>query len=434
MAHSRLKTSLEMKTFVSLLPKRQIIGLTVALSLGFLISPLASSAQATQSRDVEGIAAIVNDQVISLFDVDQRVDLFFATSGIAKSPEMTERMRSQVLRSLVDEKLQLQEAKRVDISIPNKDVENRMKTLATEGKMTLDGIKEFLSEKNIETGSLEQQLRAELAWNQFVRRSFGGRVKVGDQEIEEQYNKAVRAVNQTRFLVSEILLNLDNFSNEQQVAQLSGEIVKQLQSGVDFGAVARQFSIAPTAARGGQLGWVTADQLDKRLAGVVRKMKPGQVSSPIPTNAGLYIIALADKRAGGNDPSKNQFDVLSLTFEKDTKAGKIDKFAADFKTCRRAQKSAKKANAVAKRTGLRELRQLPRQMANAVGELEAGSLTNPISTAQGIELYAVCDRKDDLGIEISRDQISDNIFSQRVAMMARRHLRDLRRDAVVEYR
>lgn len=423
-----------MKSFVSLLPKQQFIGLTLALSLSLLLGPFATSAQAAQQRDVEGIAAIVNDQVISLFDVDQRVDLFFATSGIEKSPEMTERMRAQVLRSLVDEKLQLQEAERVEISIAAKEVEDRMKVLATEGKMTLEGIKKFLSEKNIETTSLEQQLRAELAWSQFVRRSFGGRVKVGDQEIEEQYNKAVRAVNQTRYLVSEILLNLDNFSNEAQVAQLSGEIVKQLQSGVAFGAVARQFSIAPTAARGGQLGWVTADQLDRRLASVVQNMQAGQVSSPIPTNAGLYIIALADKRAGGNDPSKNQFDVLSLTFPKETKASKIDRFIADFKTCRRAQQSAKKSKILAKRTGLRELGQLTRQMAGAVGNLEAGQLANPLSTAQGIELYAVCDRKDDLGIEISRDQISDNIFSQRVAMMARRHLRDLRRDAVVEYR
>ena len=92
------------------------------------------------------------------------------------------------------------------------------------------------------------------------------------------------------------------------------------------------------------------------------------------------------------------------------------------------------ARALAKRTGLRELRQLPRQIANAVGNLEAGRLSVPITTPDGIELYAVCDRKDDLGIEISRSQISENIFSQRVSMMARRHLRDLRRDAVVEYR
>lgn len=388
----------------------------------------------TQARDLEGIAAIVNDEVISLFDVDQRVDLFFATSGIQKSPQMTERMREQVLRSLVDEKLQLQEAKRVEIEIEDRQIDQRMKALAGESQMSLDGIEKFLRDNNVEKSALESQIHAELAWQQFVRRSFSGRVKVGDREIEEQYSKAVRAVNQTRYLVSEILLNLDAFANEQQVAQLSNEIVKQLQSGVDFSAVARQFSIAPTASRGGQLGWITADQIDPRLGQVIRQMQPGQISRPIPTNAGLYILALADKRAGGNDPRKNKFDILTLTFAKGTKAGDIDKFAADFKTCRRAQAEVKKLRGEAKRTGLREWQRLPEGMALAIRELEAGELTSPISTADGTAVYAVCDRKDNLGVDISRDAIADNIFSQRVAMMARRHLRDLRRDAVVEYR
>lgn len=395
----------------------------------FMVAP-----STIEARDVEGIAAIVNDQVISLYDVDQRVDLFFATSGIKKTPQMNERMREQVLRSLVDEKLQLQEAKRVEIKIEGDEITRRMESLAGESSMTLDGIKSFLDENKIEAEALEGQLHAELAWRQFVRRSFGGRVKVGDQEIDEQYNKAVRAVNQTRYLVSEILLNLDSFANEQQVAQVSNEIVKQLQSGVDFAAVARQFSIAPTASRGGQLGWITTEQLDARLGTVLRQMQPGQISRPIPTNAGITILALADKRAGGSDPTKNKFDILTVGFSKDTKVSRIDKFIADFRTCRSAQASAKKLNATAKRTGLREWRALPDPMAVAVRDLEAGKLSSPLTTSDGTSLFIVCDRKDNIGVDISREAIADNIYSQRVAMMARRHLRDLRRDAVVEYR
>lgn len=392
------------------------------------------SLPSASARDVEGIAAIVNDQVISLYDVDQRVDLFFATSGIEKSPEMRERMRGQVLRSLVDEKLQLQEAERVEIEIEDKEIVDGMTRLAGENQMDLDGIQKFLKDNAIQDETLKTQLHAELAWNQFVRRNFGARIKIGDQEIEEQYTKAVRAVNQTRFLVSEILLNLDAFANEEQVAALSQEIVKQLQSGVDFPAVARQFSIAPTASRGGQLGWITGDQLDPRLSNVLQRMQPGQISPPIPTAAGVYILGLIDKRAGGNDPGKNKFDVLTVEFPKKTANSRVDKFIADFKTCRRAQKAAKNLDAKAARTGLRELSSLQPAMRNAVANLEPGQLSAPISTADGPQVFVVCDRKDDLGIDISRDQIENNIYSQRISMMARRHLRDLRRDAVVEYR
>ena len=392
------------------------------------------SAAPGSARDIEGIAAVVNDQVISLYDVDQRVDLFFATSGIEKSPEMTERMRDQVLRSLVDEKLQMQEATRVEIQIEETEIEERMELLAKQDNRTLDGIKEFLETKSIEENTLKAQIRAELAWNQFVRRNFGGRIKVGDPEIEEQYEKAVKAVNQTRYLVSEILLNLDNFSTEEQVRQLSGEIVKQLQSGTSFPAVARQFSIAPTAGQGGQLGWISADQLNPRLSQVIRQMQVGQISPPIPTTGGVYILALVDKRAGGNDPSKNQFDVLTVSFPASVKSQRIDEFADDFKTCRRAQNKAKKLNASVKRSGLRQLRTLPGAIALAVANLEAGEVAPPSQQNDVTNVYIVCDRKDDLGIEISRDQIADNIFSQRISVMARRHLRDLRRDAVVEYR
>jgi peptidyl-prolyl cis-trans isomerase SurA len=386
------------------------------------------------ARDIEGIAAVVNDQVISLYDVDQRVDLFFATSGIQKSPEMTERMREQVLRSLVDEKLQMQEATRVEIQIEETEIEERMELLAKQDNRTLDGIKEFLETKSIEENTLKAQIRAELAWNQFVRRNFGGRIKVGDPEIEEQYEKAVKAVNQTRYLVSEILLNLDNFSTEEQVRQLSDEIVKQLQSGTSFPAVARQFSIAPTAAQGGQLGWISADQLNPRLSQVIRQMQVGQISPPIPTTGGVYILALADRRAGGNDPSKNKFDVLTVNFPAAVKDTRINEFADDFKTCRRAQEKAKKLKASVKRSGLKELRTLPGSVALAVANLEAGEVAPPSQQNDATNVYIVCDRKDDLGIEISRDEIADNIFSQRISVMARRHLRDLRRDAVVEYR
>ena len=402
--------------------------LSMALALFLAAAP-------SSARDIEGIAAVVNDQVISLYDVDQRVDLFFATSGIEKSPEMTERMRNQVLRSLVDEKLQMQEATRVEIQIEETEIEERMELLAKQDNRTLDGIKEFLESKSIEENTLKAQIRAELAWNQFVRRSFGGRIKVGDLEIEEQYEKAVKAVNQTRYLVSEILLNLDNFSTEEQVRQLSGEIVRQLQSGTSFPAVARQFSIAPTAGQGGQLGWISADQLNPRLSQVVRQMQVGQISPPIPTTGGVYILALADKRAGGNDPSKNQFDVLTVTFPASVKSvSALMNLYPNFKTCRRAQNKAKKLKASVKRSGLKQLRTLPGAVALAVANLEAGEVAPPSQQNNITNVYIVCDRKDDLGIEISRDQIADNIFSQRISVMARRHLRDLRRDAVVEYR
>ena len=399
------------------------------------MAPSLALAAIGQDRNVEGIAAIVNDQVISLFDVDQRVDLFFATSGIQRSPEMRDRIRAQVLRSLVDEKLQMQEAERVEIAIDPKEVDQNIERMAGSNQMTMEGIKAFLSENGIEDDTLKGQIEAELAWSQFVRRSFGGRLKIGDQEIDEQYEKAMRSLNEPRFKVSEILLNIEAFANEQEINTLSQEIVRQLQAGVDFAAVARQFSIAPSAVRGGELGWVSTTQVNRQLGDVLKQMQPGQISPPVKTSAGIYILALAERRDGNaKNPLKNQFDVLTVGFQPETDIDTVTGFVDSFKTCRRAQTSAKDLGASVKRSGLQPLGDLPGNLHRALANLEAGQLTAPQSTADGAVVYIVCDRKDDQGTQVSREAISDSIYSQRIGMMARRHLRDLRREAVVEYR
>jgi peptidyl-prolyl cis-trans isomerase SurA len=412
----------------------QVIKKLLIASVLFALTPALAATPDTQ-RDVEGIAAIVNDKVISLFDVDQRVDLFFATSGIERSPQMRERIRSQVLRLLVDEELQMQEAERVEIKVEEEEIDNNIRRLAGESQMTIEGIREFLNGKGIEDDTLKRQIETELAWSQFVRRSFGGRLKIGEQEIEEQYKKAMRSLSEPRFKVSEILMNIESFANEDEINALSNEIATQLKNGVDFGAVARQFSISPSSARGGDIGWVTADQMDEQLARVVVQLEPGQISLPIRTTAGVYIIALAQRREGNaGDPMKNQFDILSVNFDTSVSADTVVNYLADFKTCRRAQDAAKEMNAEIRRSGLRELREFPPALHNMLQNLEAGQSTQPQSTPEGSVAFIVCDRKDDQGTQVSRDTIADNIYSQRIAMMARRHLRDLRREAVVEYR
>lgn len=407
----------------------RLLALTSFVCLATFVAP-------PQAREVEGIAAIVNDEVISLYDVDQRVELYFVSSGIVRSRETVERLREQALRELVDEKLQLQEARRVEISIEKEEIEREIERLSEGFRTSQDSITEFLEEQGIKERTLESQIEADLAWNQFIRRSFGGRIRVGEDEVEEQYRKIVRAIEQPRFLVREILLNADTLTDQQRVARISQEIVSQLRNGVDFAAVARQFSVSPTAARGGQLGWVTLEQLDPAVAAVLTQMQPGQVSTPIAASGGFYIMLLQNReesRTGG--AQNNKFDILTLSFNADTDADDIDAFVANFRTCKAAQKSAEDMSAKATRSGLKALAALPQPIATAVADLEAGQLTPPQKAADAsTNIYVVCDRKDDLAVQVSREDIGDNIFAQRLSMNARRHLRDLRRDAVVEYR
>ncbi len=409
--------------------------LLTIIAICFAFIPLTSKGQEVL-RPIEGIAAIVNDEVISLYDVDQRVRLLFATSGLPRTPEMLSRVREQVVRTLVDEKLQMQEARRVEIEIENEEIEQSLDELATQNNMGKDDIKKTLSDSDIDVDTLYQQIEAELAWSQFVRRMFGGRLSIGEQEIDEQYERIIQALDQPRYLIQEILLGTDSNTNTERVQALSQEIVGQLQKGADFAAIAQQFSIAPSAARGGQVGWVTEGQLAPEITNILQHMSKGRISPPIYTPAGIYIIALHDKAAGQTGtPLANKYDLLAVIFPPDTSFSDVESFANDFTTCKAAETDAiAKGARSASRTGAMALRDFIPSLQNILLRLEAGQFTPPIKEENRVALYIVCDRKDDVGLQVSRQTIENNLYAQRLSMMSRRHLRDLQRDAVVEYR
>lgn len=389
-------------------------------------------------RDVEGIAAIVNDEVVSIYDVEQRVNLFFASSGIPKTEENIKTLRNQVLRTLVDEKMQVQIALENDIEISQAEIDNQILRMAQQSGGDVDDIHAFLKENNIRPATLENQIRAEIAWQNFIQRKFSGRINISEAEIEETMERAINAINRTRYNLSEILLVGDMASDGARLSGLARQLIEELKKGVDFAAVARQFSNASSAATGGRVGWTTEDQLDPKLASVVTSLGRGEISAPIVTNAGIYIVKVDGiQQSGGIDPDRHIFDllILSLTNDRPSLAADLRRIKAEFKTCKRLEQADQAYHGgTLKRTGPLPVGGYRPAVKNILLKLEAGEISAPIRNKDTTDLLIVCDRKDDQGVEVSRDQIENNIYRQRMSMISRRQLRELRRDAVVEYR
>ena len=391
-----------------------------------------------ETREVEGIAAIVNDEVISKFDVDQRVNLFLVTSGIERTPQNIDGLRRQVLRTLIQEKLQLQEARDSEIEISRAEINAAMQDMASGTNRSLDEVEKFLIENNVHIRTMEDQIEAELAWNRFVRGRFGGQVSIGELEIDETLERAEAAMNQDRVNISEILLLANNQLDGQKLMSEAEQIVQQLRAGINFGAVARQFSAASSSASGGNLGWIPVNQLDENIVPIIEKMAAGDISDPIETSAGIYIVQLNSKQqSGGIDPMRNLFDLLIITYDVATEGhlAKLESLRDSFTTCKNTETKAKEMDARnVTRTGQVELRRFPKNLQSEISTTEAGQIIGPKKNEKIAEMVVVCDRKDDQGATISRDAIENNLYSQRLAIMARRHLRELRRDSIVEYR
>ena len=223
---------------------------------------LASSALAQEAK----VAAIVNDDVVSAEDLANRVTLLVRSSRMQDTGENRKRITPQVLRALIDERLQMQEAKRLNVSVSKQEIADAFTRIEVQNNMPKGGLDEYLAKAGVSRASLVDQLTANIAWAKLVRNRLSQDVNISDEQVTEALNHMKETADIPQSRVSEIFLVIDNPRQEAEMKQLADRLIDQIRSGVKFDALARQFSQSPTAAVGGDLGWVTPSQLLPQLA------------------------------------------------------------------------------------------------------------------------------------------------------------------------
>jgi peptidyl-prolyl cis-trans isomerase SurA len=240
--------------------------------------------------------AIVNGDIITGTDVNQRLALILAANGGKVAPEEVERLRAQVLRNLIDETLQIQEAKNADIKIDEGEVEGTYARVAQENfKQEPAALDAYLARIGSSPNSLKRQIRGEMAWNRVLRRNVQPFVNVSQQEVKELLERMKASKGTEEYRLGEIYLSATPDSRSI-VAENAQRIMTQLKEGGSFAAYARQYSEASTKAVGGDLGWIRLAQLPTELAASAREMQTGQLVGPIEMRGGFSILYLIDKR------------------------------------------------------------------------------------------------------------------------------------------
>ena len=253
----------------------------------FLAKPLGAPRKAT---------ALVNGEIITATDVEQRVALVVSASGGKVSAEERERLHAQVLRNLIDETLEIQEAKQADITIDDGEVNDAFARVATGNfKQDVPALEAYLARIGSSGASLKRQIRGEMAWQRVLRRNVQPFVNVSEIEVRELVERLKAAKGTEEFRLGEIYLSATPEARAA-VGENARKIVEQLRGGGSFVAYARQYSEASTAAVGGDLGWIRLAQLPAELATAARELSPGQLVGPIETRGGFSILYLIDKR------------------------------------------------------------------------------------------------------------------------------------------
>ena len=388
-----------------------------------------------KSQDIQAIAVIVNDEVISRYDVNQRVKLILVTSGIPSTEENIKRIEEQAIKALIDEKIQIQEAIKLEVPDSPDEINLMLDNIARSNQTTAEGILESITSQGVNSETLLSQIKSELLWNKIVRGRFGSYINISDEEVNIIYERTIQNINNSQYDISEIFIGFEDESEEKEAKELTDRLTEQLKNEIAFEPVAQQFSQAPSSGQGGFIGWVSEGQLDPDIISNIKNLEIGSVSNPIKTVNGYYIIKLNGKsEEGGKNPMKNQYDLISVSFDIEDKVMAKD-FSDNFISCKRLDSllenyNQKEVNVIGKRL----LQELPKELHKELLEKNAGNALSPRFSNENIDIILICDRKDDIGIQVNRDVIEDNIYSQKMGMMSRRHLRDLRRDAVIEYR
>jgi peptidyl-prolyl cis-trans isomerase SurA len=389
--------------------------------------------------------AIINGEIITGTDVDQRLALITIANGGKIPAEELERLRLQVMRNLIDEMLQIQEAKANKIEVTKDEVQQGYDRVSRNFKRSPKDMADYLATNGSSERSIKRQIEGELAWSRLLRRRVEPFVNVADEEVKAIMDRLNASKGAKEFRVGEIYLS-STPENIVEVAANARKIIEQLRQGGSFQAYARQFSEASTAAVGGDLGWVRPAQLPDALSQAVQDMQVGQVAGPLEVPGGYSIVFLTDSRQVLTaDPRDAQLSLrqVSIAIPETATDAQAASTASAFAEAAKSIKGCGDVDAVAKSQGAEvvdndqvRVRELPGPLQEMLLSLQIGQSTPPFgSRADGVRVLVLCGRDDpQVADGPSYDQIMAQLSEDRVNRRAQRYLRDLRRDAVVDYR
>lgn len=399
--------------------------------------------------NVRKATAIVNGTIITGTDVEHRMALVLLANQGAQIPaEEMQRLREQVLRNLVDETIQIQAAETKDIKIEPSEIDTFYNRYAESNGKTPAQLAAYLRSVGSSDKSIKRQIHGEIAWSRLQRKMIEPWVQVSDDEVKGIIDRLKAARGTKEYKVSEIFLSATPETADVARAN-AARIIEQLRAGGSFAAYARQFSEASTAVVGGDLGWVRAETLPGPMAEAVQQMPVGTISNPVAIPGGFTIIAIQDTRqvlvADARDAVLS-LKQLGINFapgtpraEAEAKMQRLGEVARSMGGCGGADRAAPTIGAEVVTSDQVKVRDLPAPLQEGLLALRIGEVFGPFGQLEGanagVRVLVLCGRDDPTQTDgPSYEDIVNSLSEERVNRRAQRYLRDLRRDAVVDYR
>ena len=400
----------------------------------------------------DGIVAVVNGDAITTGDVASRTRLFAVSTGLPLSQEVLARLRPQIMRQLVNERLELQEMERRKIVVGDDEIARAIASIEQRNHMAPDALRQTLAGQGIALRTLIDEVRVQLGWVRVLRQELGSKAEVSDTDITDQVEQLKQERGQPEYEVGEIFIPVEDPTKQADAQRFADAVIAQLRAGAPFPVIAAQFSQSQTALEGGDLGWVHASQLDPAVTDLLVQMPQGAISNPVQVPGGLDILTLRGKRVAGNEaetlvslrqayfPFTQPLNPQAPTEQQRQMLAKAQQLARTAKSCAQVEQAAQSGNANGDASHpanpgdvkLEGIASPPLRQLLATQPLNQAS--KPLVTPDGIIVMMVCSREQKNAGEPSRDEVRSQLLEQRVELASRQLLRSLRRKAMLDQR
>jgi peptidyl-prolyl cis-trans isomerase SurA len=394
------------------------------------------------------IVAVVNGDPITSIDVDNRTRLFAMATGLPVSPEMLDRLKPQIVRQLVDERLRMQEIEKRKIVVSDKDIAAAIAEIEQRNGMRPGGLRARLDADGASFITLIDQIRTQLGWTRVLRQAMGDRLNITEADVAAQQKLEAQQVGKPEYHVAEIFIPIEERASAANTQQFAETVISELRAGAPFGVVAAQFSQSQTALQGGDLGWVEPNQLDPEVARIVAEMPPGAISDPIQVPGGVEIVTLIAKRDVGQEtgtilsirqvflPFASPLNPQAPTAAQVQLFDKAKNIAASVHSCDQMEQLAlqEKSPRPADPGEVRLEGVSPPAFRDMLAKVPLQTPTKPLVSPDGIAVMMVCSREDKNLAALTPKEIRDQILGQRVDLLSRQLQQDLRSQAHIEIR
>ena len=394
--------------------------------------------------EIIGIVAIVNDEPITFMDLSNRMQLIIVSSSLPDNSETREKLYGQILQSLINEKLQAQEAKKLSISITAQEVDNNIKFIEKNNNMEERTLIDTLYKNGVPKSALPSRILANIILEKLLQKVIKPRVIITDNEIENEYNNYLSNEGKYEYKLSEIIFNYTNLSKNTDVMLLAKQIRKKIIKENNFDVIAKRINENGTGKFKKDDNWRLKNNINTTAYDFIKDLKINGVSELLLLNTGVSIVKVDNKRKITiPDLSSTVEDISIIIFDLPINENRttslleeIRNRTINIKSCNELSELAKtQANMQGRNIGKVSLKNLPKKFREAIQNREVNKPTTPIISEDGIYTLMVCERNAKLNQEFAlKEVITANIKNRLTNILKERYLLDLNRKALIDIR